>query len=188
MPANLSAMLRSVLKARQTASSLERRLLQENGANAAHGNREWVIGEGFKDVAAPLAQMPALRSSFCPAGSSRSPSVGDARSKEEKSSLIYFPAAQWKEVVAEIERSGPYKVGRDCSFSSFRVAGSWRGKRSGVQILPPPADAPRITIHRTDYRSPMSTGSPTRMKKRAKACERCSRYGGRSRSRGWALF
>jgi len=41
MPANLSAMLRSVLKARQTASSLERRLLQENGANAAHGNREW---------------------------------------------------------------------------------------------------------------------------------------------------
>src|SRR6266566_1038627 len=46
-----------------------------------------VIGEGFKDVAAPLAQMPALRSSFCAAGSSRSPSVGDARSKEERSSV-----------------------------------------------------------------------------------------------------
>src|SRR5438128_7784069 len=99
-----------------------------------------------------------------------------------------FDAAQWQQVVGEIDRVGLYKVGRDCSFSSFRVAGSWRGKRSGVQILPPPADAPRITIHRTDYRSPMSTGSPTRMKKRAKACERCSRYGGRSRSRGWALF
>ena len=26
-----------------------------------------------------------------------------------------FDAAQWKEVVAGIERSGPYKVGRDCS-------------------------------------------------------------------------
>jgi len=51
-------------------------------------------------------------------------------------------AAQWKQVVEEIERTGSHKVGRDCSFSSFRVAGFWRGKRSGVQILPPPADAP----------------------------------------------
>src|SRR2546428_11949881 len=32
-----------------------------NGANAAHGNCELVIGEGFKDLATPLAQMPALR-------------------------------------------------------------------------------------------------------------------------------
>ena len=53
-----------------------------------------------------------------------------------------FDAAQWQHVVEEIERTGPYKVGRDCSFSSYRVTGSWRGKRSGVQILPPPADAP----------------------------------------------
>jgi len=53
-----------------------------------------------------------------------------------------FDAAQWKQVVEEIERTGSHKVGRDCSFSSFRVAGSWRGNRSGVQILPPPADAP----------------------------------------------
>ena len=54
-----------------------------------------------------------------------------------------FDTAQWEQVVEEIERTGPYRVGRDCSFSSFRVAGSWRGKRSGVQILPPPTDAPR---------------------------------------------
>src|SRR5260370_34416279 len=50
-----------------------------------------------------------------------------------------FDAAQWEHVVKEIERTGPCKVGRDISFSSFRVAGSWRGKRSGVQILAPPA-------------------------------------------------
>ena len=53
-----------------------------------------------------------------------------------------FDAAQWQQVVEEIERTGPHNVGRDCSFSSFRVTGSWRGQYSGVQILPPPADAP----------------------------------------------
>ena len=37
-----------------------------------------------------------------------------------------FDAAQWEQVVEEIERTGLCKVGRDCSFSSFRVAGSWR--------------------------------------------------------------
>ena len=57
-----------------------------------------------------------------------------------------FDAAQWQQVVEEIERTGPSKVGRDCSFSSFRVAGSWRGKHSGVQILPPPEDAPRSPV------------------------------------------
>jgi hypothetical protein len=54
-----------------------------------------------------------------------------------------FDAAKWTRVVAEIETSGPIKVVRDCSFSSFRVSGSWRRPRSGVQILPPPAGAPR---------------------------------------------
>lgn len=53
-----------------------------------------------------------------------------------------FDATEWARVVKEIETSAPLKVGRDCSFSSFRVLGSWRGARSGVQILPPPADAP----------------------------------------------
>jgi hypothetical protein len=59
--------------------------------------------------------------------------------------------AQWEQVVEEIERTGPYKVGRDCSFSSFRVAGSWREKRSGVQILPPPADAPRAPVEMAEH-------------------------------------
>jgi len=54
-----------------------------------------------------------------------------------------FDAAQWEQVVADIESTGPRKVACDCSFSSYRVPGSWRGERSGVQILPPPPDAPR---------------------------------------------
>jgi len=62
-----------------------------------------------------------------------------------------FDAAEWKQVVEEIERTGPYKVGRDCSFSNFRVAGSWRGRRSGVQILPPPADAPRAPFEMAEH-------------------------------------
>jgi hypothetical protein len=62
-----------------------------------------------------------------------------------------FDVAQWEQAVEEIERTGPYKVGRECSFSSFRVAGSWRGKRSGVQILPPPADAPRAPFEMAEH-------------------------------------
>ena len=62
-----------------------------------------------------------------------------------------FDAAEWEQVVEEIERTGPYKVGRDCSFSTFRVDGSWRGKRSGVQILPPPADAPRAPVEMAEH-------------------------------------
>ena len=61
-----------------------------------------------------------------------------------------FDAAQWEQVVEEIERTGPYKVGRDCSFSSFPVAGSWRGNRSGVQILPA-ADAPRAPVEMAEH-------------------------------------
>ena len=62
-----------------------------------------------------------------------------------------FDSDQWMQVVEEIERSGPYKIGRDWSFSEFRVDGSWRGKRSGVQILPPPADAPQAPNEMADH-------------------------------------
>jgi hypothetical protein len=48
----------------------------------------------------------------------------------------------WNKVMADIEQTGPTKFGRDCSFSSFVVRGKWRGNRSRIQILPPPADAP----------------------------------------------
>ena len=39
--------------------------------------------------------------------------------------------------------SGLPKVGGGYSFSSLPVEGSWRGTRSGVQVLPAPAGAPR---------------------------------------------
>lgn len=60
-----------------------------------------------------------------------------------------FDVAEWQEIVDEIESAilvGPPKIGREYSFSSFRVPGSWRGLRSGVQILPPPPEAPRAPV------------------------------------------
>jgi hypothetical protein len=60
-----------------------------------------------------------------------------------------FNPGEWERISREIECSvltGATKVGRDFSFSSFRVQGSWRGARSGVQILPPPDDAPRAPV------------------------------------------
>jgi hypothetical protein len=65
-----------------------------------------------------------------------------------------FDAAHWGRVSEEIEKSllaGPLKVGREYSFSSFRVLGSWRGDRSGVQIVPPPDDAPRAHVEMADH-------------------------------------
>jgi hypothetical protein len=58
-----------------------------------------------------------------------------------------FDSAEWQRIANEIETAilvGQPKVGREFSFSSFRVIGSWRGERSGVQILPPPPEAPRV--------------------------------------------
>jgi hypothetical protein len=65
-----------------------------------------------------------------------------------------FDPAEWEQISREIETSvlsGPMKVGREYSFSSFRVPGSWRGNASGVQILPPPDDAPCATIESADH-------------------------------------
>jgi hypothetical protein len=54
-----------------------------------------------------------------------------------------FDPVRWELAVQEIERTGPQKVGRDFSFGSYRVTGSWRGAHSGIQILPPPPAAPQ---------------------------------------------
>jgi hypothetical protein len=65
-----------------------------------------------------------------------------------------FDAAEWRAISREIETSlhaGPMKVGRNYSFSRFRVPGSWRGTSSGVQILPPPDDAPRAPVEMADH-------------------------------------
>jgi hypothetical protein len=45
--------------------------------------------------------------------------------------------------LVEPPATGPSVVGREYSFSSFRVRGWWRGVRSGVRILQPPDDAPQ---------------------------------------------
>lgn len=65
-----------------------------------------------------------------------------------------FDAAEWDRVRDEIEKStlvGPMKIGREYSFSSFRVLGSWQGERSGVQILPAPDDAPRAHVEMAEH-------------------------------------
>lgn len=65
-----------------------------------------------------------------------------------------FDASEWDRVSEEIEnsiRAGPMKVGRDYSFSLFRVSGFWRGERSGIQILPPPDDAPRAPVEVAEH-------------------------------------
>jgi hypothetical protein len=57
-----------------------------------------------------------------------------------------FDPTEWNRIVAEIEGpilGGARKFGREFSFSSAPVDGWWRGKRSRVQILPPPRNAPR---------------------------------------------
>ena len=65
-----------------------------------------------------------------------------------------FDRAEWKRIDEEIEESilaGTMKIGRDYSFSSFRVSGSWRGELSGFQILPPPEDAPRAPVEIAEH-------------------------------------
>jgi hypothetical protein len=57
-----------------------------------------------------------------------------------------FDAAEWESISKKIESSiltGIPRTGRDYSFSTFPVLGQWRGKHSGVQIIPPPNEAPR---------------------------------------------
>src|SRR5437763_11342332 len=65
-----------------------------------------------------------------------------------------FDHSEWVRISEEIEQSilaGPSKVGREYSFSTLRVTGSWRGKRSGAQILPPPDNAPRADLEIADH-------------------------------------
>lgn len=65
-----------------------------------------------------------------------------------------FDPAQWQEISNQIEHSiltGPTRVGREYSFSGHRVLGSWRGERSGVQILPAPGDAPSAPVELADH-------------------------------------
>jgi hypothetical protein len=72
-----------------------------------------------------------------------------------------FDPAQWERISEEVEaplQGGPIVIGREYTLSSYRVNGSWRGQRSGLQILPPPADAPSTPIESAAIRS--SSKSP----------------------------
>jgi hypothetical protein len=67
---------------------------------------------------------------------------------------LAFDEAEWQKIADELESAilvGPLKVGREYSFSSFRVAGSWCGACSGVQILPPPPQAPRAPVEMAEH-------------------------------------
>lgn len=74
-----------------------------------------------------------------------------------------FDQAQWDAIADDVERivkGEPVKVGRDYSFSRYPVQGSWRGARSGVQILPPPAGAPTAPMEHA--RHPFTLEFPLR--------------------------
>jgi hypothetical protein len=65
-----------------------------------------------------------------------------------------FDRDEWERILDEVETTvlvGPSKVGREYSFSIFRVQGSWMGERSGVQILPAPDSAPRAPVEMADH-------------------------------------
>jgi hypothetical protein len=62
-----------------------------------------------------------------------------------------FDQAQWSGIVADVEQTEPVKIGRDYSFSNYRVSGWWRGEKSGVQIVPLSDDAPRAHIEIAEH-------------------------------------
>lgn len=89
-----------------------------------------------------------------------------------------FDAAEWGQIAEEIDKSivaGPMKVGREFSFSGFRVPGSWKGERSSMQILPPPSDAPRAPVEIAEHpfilEFPMRTCGAWRITNHRRICE-----------------
>ncbi len=65
-----------------------------------------------------------------------------------------FDAAEWQQVIDEIERAlltWTPKIGRGFSFSSYRVTGSWTGSRVSIQILPPPESAPNAPVEMAEH-------------------------------------
>jgi hypothetical protein len=65
-----------------------------------------------------------------------------------------FSPQEWAQFLDDVSgglRGGPGRTGREYSFSGRRVHGSWRGTKSGVQILPPPETAPRAGLELADH-------------------------------------
>lgn len=65
-----------------------------------------------------------------------------------------FDQFQWEAIAEELATkvlAGPERIGREYSFCSYRVSGSWRGDRSGVQILPPHPESPTAPVECADH-------------------------------------
>lgn len=65
-----------------------------------------------------------------------------------------FDQSQWDAIAEEIETkilAGPRRIGREFSFCSHRVPGSWYGNQSEVQILPPPSESPTAPVECADH-------------------------------------
>jgi hypothetical protein len=65
-----------------------------------------------------------------------------------------FEEAQWQQIITEAQDSllsGSMKFGRDYCLAGRRVLGSWRGRKSGIQILPPLADVPIAPVEMVQH-------------------------------------
>jgi hypothetical protein len=65
-----------------------------------------------------------------------------------------FDTEKWKKLSEHIDKtliSATKIVGREYSFAGHRVGGFWRGARSGVQIVPPPPNAPRAPVEMAEH-------------------------------------
>ncbi len=65
-----------------------------------------------------------------------------------------FDQSQWDAIANEIESSiltGPMMIGREYSFSSHRVQGSWHGPRSDVQMLPADPESPLAPVEMAEH-------------------------------------
>jgi hypothetical protein len=61
---------------------------------------------------------------------------------------------EWESTFRSLVKStneGPVEVGREISFSSYRVNGAWRGEKTCVQILPPPPEAPLAPVEGAEH-------------------------------------
>jgi hypothetical protein len=65
-----------------------------------------------------------------------------------------FSPQEWARFLDDVDRGlrgGAVRTGREYSFCGRRVLGSWRGAKSGVQILSPPENAPRANLESADH-------------------------------------
>jgi hypothetical protein len=65
-----------------------------------------------------------------------------------------FDQTRWNDIIDQINvllSLGQQQIVRWWTFNTYRVAGSWRGAKSGVQILPPLPDTPVAPVEMADH-------------------------------------